>query len=54
MDRYELMTSRDIKAEVERLRGEISRPDRSAALDDAAHQRIDLGLDELRRRGDLK
>ncbi|MEU9333150.1 hypothetical protein AB0D49_08290 [Streptomyces sp. NPDC048290] len=53
MKRYDLMSSADIKAEIQRLRAEIDRPELSAAARDAAHWGIDTGLDELRKRGEL-
>ncbi|MGX1221989.1 hypothetical protein [Streptomyces ambofaciens] len=53
MDRFDCMTSDDIKAEIQRLSGHKDRPELSDAERDAAHWAIDRGLDELRRRGDL-
>ncbi|MEZ7005037.1 hypothetical protein [Streptomyces sp. AD55] len=53
MNRYDVMTSEDIKAELQRLSGHKERPDLSDAERDAAHWAIDKGLDELKRRGDL-
>lgn len=53
MDRYDLMSSADIKAEISRLRAEQDRPELAPAARDAAHERIDAGLTELERRNDL-
>jgi hypothetical protein len=54
MDRFDCMTSDDIKAELERLSAEKDRSELSDAERDAAHWAIDKGLDELRQRGDLQ
>lgn len=53
MNRYDYMTSVDIKAEISRLREEVERPELSEQTRDAAHWGIDNGLEELRKRGDL-
>ncbi|MFJ8144670.1 hypothetical protein ACIQ6R_06295 [Streptomyces sp. NPDC096048] len=53
MKRYDHVSSTEIKAEVQRLREEINRPEMSDATREAAHYGIDQGLDELERRGDL-
>ena len=53
MNRYDHMTSNDIKAEVSRLNEEQERPELGDAARDAAHWGINNDLDELERRGDL-
>jgi len=53
MNRYDHMTTTDIKAEITRLRAEQERPELSDATRDAAHWGINNNLDELERRGDL-
>ncbi|MBW5420287.1 hypothetical protein GKQ77_01710 [Streptomyces sp. BG9H] len=53
MNRYDCMTSNDIKAELERLSAHKERADLSEAERDAAHWAIDKGLEELRKRDDL-
>jgi hypothetical protein len=53
VNRYDCMTSDDIKGELERLSGHKERTDLSDAERDAAHWAIDNGLAELEKRGDL-
>lgn len=53
MNRYDHMSSGEIKVEIQRLRAEQERPEVGEAAKDAAHWGIDQGLDELERRGDL-
>ncbi len=53
MNRFDCMTSDDIKKELEQLSAHKERRDLSDSERDAAHWAIDKGLDELRKRGDL-
>ncbi|MFF9002630.1 hypothetical protein ACF1GW_35595 [Streptomyces achromogenes] len=53
MKNFDYVSSAEIKAEVQRLKAEIDRPELSDATRDAAHWGIDRALDELEKRGDL-
>lgn len=53
MKNFDHVSSPEIKAEVQRLKAEIDRPELSDTTRDAAHWGINEGLDELQKRGDL-